>query len=279
MRRGSAVADLGIAKPPNVLRVDVNGDGTFTISDAFLFVGDAFFVPGDWLIWTTATYAPPVARFLELGPSAYGGILSGFVSAFTWLAALILFIIAYGSIRDFDRALTSLVIRGYAEARRRMRVGSTLLGYRLRSLRQQPPKPADIEFSQEIDLSADELAVLQLYADLQSGYVLSESEIAARLELRRNRVEPALARLRKLGTLDTTLGGSEGENAYRLTGAGRGLLVHRQLSRAPSEKPRAQLTDKIAAKAAPTRIAQGAKSSNITTDAVSGVGPFKKSRL
>jgi DNA-binding CsgD family transcriptional regulator len=219
-----------------VLRVDVNGDGTFTISDVFLFLGDAFFLPGDWLIWTIASYAPPVAGFLELGPSAYGGILSGFVSAFAWLAALLLFIIVYGSIRDFDRTLTSVIVRGYDESRRRIRVGVALLGYRLRSLRGRPSKPADVVISQEVDLSPDELAVLLLYADLQSGYVLSESEIAARLELRRNRAEMALARLRKLGTLETALGGSEGESAYRLTGAGRGLLVHRQLSRAPEER-------------------------------------------
>jgi DNA-binding CsgD family transcriptional regulator len=134
----------------------------------------------------------------------------------------------------------------------------------------------DVVISQEIDLSAEELAVLQLYAGLQSGYVLSESEIAAQLEVRRNRAEQAIARLRKLGTLETTLGGSEGENAYRLTGAGRGLLVHRQLSRATPEKPRAHVTDEIAAKAAPTKSAQG-KSSNSTTEAVSSVGPFKKS--
>jgi DNA-binding CsgD family transcriptional regulator len=256
----------------------VNGDGTFTISDAFLFVGDAFFVPGDWLVWTIATYAPPLARFFELGPSAYGGVLSGFVSASAWLATLLLLIIVYGTIRDFDRALTSLIVRGYNESRRRIRVGAALLGYRLRSLRRRPANSADVVISQEIDLSAEELAVLQLYAGLQSGYALSESEIAAQLEVRRNRAEQALARLRKLGTLETTLGGSDGEIAYRLTGAGRGLLVHRQLSRASPEKPRAHVTDEIAANAAPTKSAQG-KSSNKTTEAVSAVGPFKKSML
>jgi hypothetical protein len=94
-----------------------------------------------------------------------------------------------------------------------------------------------------------------------------------------------VARLRKLGTLETTLGGSEGESAYRLTGAGRGLLVHRQLSRASPEKPRARVTDEIAAKAAPTKSPQGSnksaqgKSSNRTTEAVSAVGPFKKTML
>jgi DNA-binding MarR family transcriptional regulator len=240
MRRGSAVADLEIARPPSVLRVDVNGDGTFTISDAFLFVGDAYFVPGDWLIWTIASYAPPVAGFLELGPSAYGGILSGFVSAFAWLAALLLFIIVYGSIRDFDRALTSLIIRGYAETRRRIRVNVNLLGYRLRGLRRSSPPTAQVELAQQVDLSAGEAAVLLLYAKLESGYALSVSEIAERLELRKNRAEEALGSLRKLGMLETTLGGSDGESAYRLTGAGRGLLVHHQLSRAAPEKRRAQ---------------------------------------
>ena len=255
------MADLDISKPPNVFHVDVNGDGAFTISDVLHFLGNAFFVPGDWLIWTTATYAPSLAGFLELGPSAYGGILSGFVSAFAWLASLLLLIIVWGSIRELDRALTSLIVRGYAEARRRIRVTVALLGYRLRSLHPRSPKPAGVEVSEGIELNAVELAVLQLYTNVQSGYALSESEVAERLELRRHRAEEALGRLRKLGMLEATLGGSEGESAYRLTGAGRGLLVHRQLSRA-----------------SPAERAQG-KSSKSTTEAVSAVGPFKKRML
>jgi hypothetical protein len=234
------VADLDIAKPPSVLHIDVNGDGVFTVSDAFLFLGNAFFAPGDWLIWTISTYASSLAGFFELGPSSYGGVLSGFVSAFAWLATLLLAIIVWGSIRDFDRALTSWIVRGYSEVRRKIRVTKGLLAYRWRSLRTRSPKPEPIEISEEIDLSAGELAVLQLYAELQGGYALSESEIAAKLDMRRNRAEAALVRLRQLGLIETTLGGSEDESAYRLTGAGRGLLVHRQLSRAVPEKRRAQ---------------------------------------
>jgi hypothetical protein len=233
------VADSDISKPPSVLQADVNGDGVITISDLFLFFGDAFFVPGDWLIWTTATYAPSLAGFFELGSSAYGGVFSGFVSAFVWLATLLLLIIVWGSIRALDHALTSLIVRGYAEARRRIRVAVALVGYRLRSLRPKAPKSTGLEVSEGIELNAVELAVLQLYRNVQTGYALSESEVAEQLELRKNRAEEALAPLRKLGMLEATLGGSEGESAYRLTGAGRGLLVHQQLSRAPSEKRRA----------------------------------------
>lgn len=227
---------MDIAKPPSVWLIDVNGDGAFTISDVLLWLGNAFFLPGDWLIWTAATYLPAATGFLELGPSAYGGLLSGSISAVAWLVAALIFIIVYGSIREFDRTLTSWIVRGYAEARRKIRVGTTLLGYRLRSLR-RPPKAAPAAVSQEIDLTAAELAVLQLYADVQGGYALAESEIAERLELRKNNAADVLARLRKLGLLETTLGGSDGESAYRLTGAGRGLLVYKQLHRAqPRER-------------------------------------------
>ena len=255
------MADVEIAKPRSVLHADVNGDGELTISDAFLWPVDAFFLPGDWLIWTVATYAPPIARFLELGSSAYGGILSGFMSAFVWLASLLAVIIVYGSVRDFDRALTGMIHRGFVETRRKIRVGLALLGYWWRSRRPKSPKQSHVEFSEEVELSAVELQVLRLHGDLKHGYALSESEIAAKLALRRNRAEEALARLRKLGLIETTLGGGENEGAYRLTGAGRGLLVFRQLDRA-----------------APEKCAQG-KSSNSTTDTVSTVGPFKKRML
>lgn len=234
------MADLDISKPANVFHVDVNGDGAFTVNDAFLFLGNAFFLPGDWLVWTIATYTPSLAGFFELGAGSYGGVFSGFVSACAWLAASLLVVIVYGSIRDFDHALTSWIVRGYTEVRRKIRIRVNLLGYRLRGLRTRSPQPAQVELAQEVDLSAGEAAVLLLYAKLQSGYALSVSEIADQLELRKNRAEEALGRLRKLGMIEATLGGSEGESAYRLTGAGRGLLVHHQLSRAPAEKRRAQ---------------------------------------
>jgi DNA-binding MarR family transcriptional regulator len=235
-----AVADLDISKPANVFHIDVNGDGAFTASDVLLFVENAFFLPGDWLVWTIATYVPSFAGFFELGPGSYGGVFSGFISAFAWLAVLLLIIIVWGSIRDFDRALTNLIVRTYSDVRRKIRISHALVGYRLRGLTTRSPQPAQVELAQEVDLSAGEAAVLLLYAKLQSGYALSVSEIADQLELRRNRAEEALGRLRKLGMIETTLGGSEGESAYRLTGAGRGLLVHHQLSRAAPEKRRAQ---------------------------------------
>jgi hypothetical protein len=234
------VADLDIAKPASVFQLDVNGDGALTIGDVSFFVEHAFFLPGDWLVWTIATYTPSLAGFFELGPGSYGGVLSGFVSAFAWLATLIIVIIVWGSIRDFDRALTNLIVRGYWDVRRRIRMRIALVTYRFRSLRPRQPKDRQVEVAQEIDLSAGELAILELHAELQSGYALAVSEIAAKLDARKNRVEEALARIRKLGLLETALGGGEGESAYRLTAAGRGFLVHRQLSRSPPEKRRAQ---------------------------------------
>jgi DNA-binding MarR family transcriptional regulator len=222
---------MDLAKPSSVWHADVNGDGAFTISDVFLWLGEAFFLPGDWLIWTVGTYVRPVAGFLESGPNDYGGVLSGVVSALVWLGFFLVAIIVYGTVRDLDRALTSMIGRGFAEARRRVRLTFALLAYRLRRQRETGLKRAELDLSQEIELSAAELDVLRLHADLHQGYALSESEISSELELRRNRVEEVLSRLRKLGLLETTLGAGDGESAYRLTSAGRGLVVYRQLSR------------------------------------------------
>jgi hypothetical protein len=103
MRRGIAMPDE-IAKPTSALRLDVNDDGQFTISDVPVWLVEAFFLPGDWLIWATLTYAAPVARFLELGAADYGSVLSGSVSGLIWLALVILAVMAYRAFHNFNRA-------------------------------------------------------------------------------------------------------------------------------------------------------------------------------
>jgi hypothetical protein len=219
-----------ITKPPSVLDVELNGDGQFTLSDAGLWIGEAFFLPGDWLIWAVATYAPPVAEFFEISAGDYGGVLSGFVSALAWAGLVLGVGVLFGAVRDFDRALTSRIGRFVAETRRRLRVGWALLTYRLRRGRREPSKRDGVELSEEIELSSLELRVLRLHAELRAGYALAVSEVATALGLRRNQALDTLSRLKQLNFLETTLGGSEGESAFRLTRAGRGFLVFRQLS-------------------------------------------------
>lgn len=101
---------------------DTNGDGVFTLADATTGLGEAFFVPGDWAIWAIATYAPPVAQFLEIGATDYGGVLAGFLAALAWIGTAIAAGLGYQAIREADEQATAAIIRGFDEARRLYRV-------------------------------------------------------------------------------------------------------------------------------------------------------------
>lgn len=219
-----------IAQPEGALRFDMNGDGRFTISDLPVWLGHVFFLPGDWLIWATIRYAEPVARFLELDTDDYGGVLSGALAGLVWLAILVLVLVAYRAVQNVDRALTSAVGRGYSEGRRRLRIGTALLGQRLRRAREAPePAHETVEFAQDAELSDDELRALRLHAELEAGYALALDELAAALERGRGETSAIVRRLVELRFLHRAAGGDEGE-AHTLTRAGRAYLSLRQLS-------------------------------------------------
>jgi hypothetical protein len=216
--------------PSRALRADFNGDGQYTVADLVPWLEQAFFLPGDWLIWMLAAYSPPVAEFLELGVADYGGVLSGFLSALAWLGLIVVVAMSYAAVRDIDRALTQGAGRIYAEARRRGRVAAILLALRLRRERQEPATEDAVELVEETELSPTELRVLRLHAELRPGYALAVGEVAAALGVRRDQAQQVLQALERLTLLHGTLGGLDGENAYTLTSAGRAFLVLRQLS-------------------------------------------------
>jgi DNA-binding MarR family transcriptional regulator len=203
-----------------------------TVSDVGAWLQQLFFLPGDWLLWTLASYAPPIARFFELSTADYGGVFSGVVSALVWLALLILGSIAYTAVRDFDQALTARIVQLYEDARRRIRVAANVIAYRIRQIRTRRADtrrnaPA-AEFSEEIDVSIAELRVLHAHAQLPPGYALSVSDVAAALGRRKHDVQQTLSRLKQLNLLNSTVGGLDGESAYTLTPAGRAFLQFRQ---------------------------------------------------
>ena len=216
------------AEPAGLSFADSNGDGVLTIADAGGWLGDAFFLPGDWAIWAIGAYAAPLARFLELDAGAYGGVLAGFLSALVWLASFITVGIGYRAVRDADEALTAAIIRGYQEVRRRCRVAvrRVKLRHHEGAPRRRPPP---VEIGEETALSSEELRALRLHAALEPGYSLASSELARELAVRRDQVAELCNRLVRLKLLAATLRASEGETAYALTPAGRALLVFRQL--------------------------------------------------
>jgi hypothetical protein len=109
-------------------------DTVLTVSSFRSWLYEAFFLPGDCLIWAALSFAPPVARFLELGTSDYGGVLSGFLSALAWLLLLIAGML-YQGVREADRSATRWLTAAWAEGRRRAIVARATIGQRWRERR------------------------------------------------------------------------------------------------------------------------------------------------
>jgi hypothetical protein len=217
-----------VVPKPSLAVADAGGDALFTLSDLPAWLYAAYFLPGDWLLWAISSRLPSVASFLEIGAADYGGVLSGFISTCAWLLLLVSGSIAYQFVRDADRAMTRGIAELCADVGRRARIAAALLRTRMRRRRRAPPEK--IEVAEDLELSRDELKALQLYGELQPGYALAVSDVAAALQARSHQVQRLLERLKQLGLLGSTVGGLEGESAYTLTRAGRALLIFRKLA-------------------------------------------------
>jgi hypothetical protein len=69
---------------------DFNGDGAFTISDAFQAIGWIFHAPGDGILYALLNAKPETVRFLELSYRDYGSTVSVVISFFAWIIPIAL---------------------------------------------------------------------------------------------------------------------------------------------------------------------------------------------
>jgi hypothetical protein len=67
---------------------DMNRDGFVTISDVWLWMKWAFFIPGDFILLVIMLKTPSIAGFLEISPSMLYGWWSLFLSIFIWWSVL-----------------------------------------------------------------------------------------------------------------------------------------------------------------------------------------------
>jgi hypothetical protein len=206
---------------------------SLTIGDLLPFLVELFFLPGNWLIWAVAAHAPAVARFLEIGATGYGGVQAGCVSALVWIASTVAVSIGYRSVRDFDAAITSTIVRGWADLRRRIRIARTLAIYRLRERRARAAPSSTVELAEELELNAPALRLLRAHAAIAPGYALPVSEAAAAIRSSRHDTLRILGHLKSLQLIRATLGGPDGETAHVLTAAGRGYLLFKQMMPTP----------------------------------------------
>jgi hypothetical protein len=180
-----------------------------------------FYLPGDWLIYWLSSRVPPLAELLGVGPADYGGAFAGLLSWLLWIAFAIALIAAAATVRRFDRAVTSGLVDGVAELKRRIRMAVAFARYR----RQRKVVRKEPTFDGvEPRLSRDEERALELHARLAPGFALAVNDVAEELDVRVYEVRSVVERLQRLKLLQSTVGGLDGETAYTLTSAGRALL-------------------------------------------------------
>lgn len=209
--------------------LDMNSDGRFTVSDAWLWAVQLFFVPGNSVLWLMLTYLPGFASFLELGSGSYNGLFTAIVSVAIWLFVIVMGGVLLGAVRNFDRALTAMFIRTYDELLRKLRVfrrWSYCQFQRLRAAmlirRQRSSFDMDLD---ELDLDDLEIEVLRSHALLAPGFVMGVSELAGSLEIRRNQAQQLVEKLEKLTLLQRGFAESDGGTGYRLSQPGRFVLM------------------------------------------------------
>jgi hypothetical protein len=211
--------------PLGRLTLDANGDGHVDAADVLANAGSLFFLPGDSCLFALATYAAPLARWLDLGSADYGGVVSAVLSACAWFIAFTIVSIVYHRVLDVDRRLTGAVRGLLASVARHARMARALWRQRWRawlaSHRQAKPEAP----SREVALSATERKVLMLHAGLAAGYALSVSEVADALGARRDPTRELLTALKELGFLNRSIGGADDETSYTLSTAGRAWLA------------------------------------------------------
>ena len=141
-------------------------------------------------------------------------------------AATAFIFVACKLVRDLDRALTAYIGRLYGGLLRtgRMVARRLVIAFRSHQLKRQA-RLARTEVSEQGELTALELAVLQSHAKLAPGHLLTASGTASALKVCPSHVQQALTRLKTLSLVHRTFGAGDGEDGYRLTRPGEVFLA------------------------------------------------------
>jgi hypothetical protein len=209
--------------------MDMNSDGRFTVSDAWLWLVQLYFLPGNAVLWLLLEYLPGFAGFLELSSSSYNGLVPAVVSVAIWLFTIVIIGVLIGAIRNFDRALTAVFVRVYNELLRKGRVFRRWGFCQLQRVKtvilfKRQQSSIDVELD-ELDLDDVELEVLRSHGLLAPGFVMGVTELAGSLEIRRGHAQQLVTKLAKLKLLQRGFAESDGGTGYRLSQSGRFVLM------------------------------------------------------
>lgn len=207
---------------------DVNDDGQLTISDVGLWLQHAFFLPGDWVIWTSLQYWPQAAQFFELTTRAYGSTLSALISVIVWLIVIVIVMVTSHYLAAADRALTKAVLSIFGKLLLNIRIARYRLLGAIR--RWQGHASGRHAGSAAVELNSEELRVLKAHTHVSPPATLALSDLVRATGVPRDQITQILDRLEELELLNPMKNDKANAKGYALTKPGRDLLTINSLT-------------------------------------------------
>lgn len=209
---------------------DVNNDGFFTISDVALWIQQAFFMPGDTIIWLLLRFLPVVARFLELTPASYGGTLSALASLLVWTGVAVVFLIVTHYIAEVDRAISEAIRGIFTAATVKFRTMKVRLASWRKRRRDRSRRDGQESVIRDLELTPEEVRILTAHAHVTPPGMIALSDLVRATGVPRIEVMRLLARLQDLKLIAFSAGAEAEAGGYSLTDSGQRVVSIAKLS-------------------------------------------------
>ena len=182
-----------------------------------------FVMPGSYLLSRFAVVAPVTAMKMGITEGQTEGALPITLAVISWVALLILLIIAFHIVRNWVRIGNALIRTAWYRFKLAASSFKTKLVLKLRpyvphrQARDETEAPA-VEFD-ELDF-----AVLNSVSAQGAGFTLSAPELAEQLSMLPAQVQRSLDKLSRNRMLSSIIGSTDGFENYRLTDSGAAFV-------------------------------------------------------
>jgi hypothetical protein len=189
------------------------------VDQFWLWLQQAFLIPGSYILERLVTRAPELAVSLGLNSEDITVVWAGVISAVTWLVAAFLVKAVCNIARDLLESMTYSVRRFAEAALHRVRMIRLRLLTPLRKLAQRFRGGRSVHL-EEFDIDDLQLAILRAQSRLAPGQPITAVDIASEFGVGRSRAQQALDALRKLHLVEVSFGTTGEFPGYLLTRPG-----------------------------------------------------------
>jgi hypothetical protein len=193
------------------------------LSQLWLWLSQAFLIPGDYILGLLVTRASWLVDYLGLNAEDYGPAYAAVLSAATWLAAAVLVKAGYNVIRNFVESMYYGVQNLAVQVSHRLRMIRLKLIAPIRRVQQRLHATKSVYF-EEFDVDDLQLAILRAQSKRAPGHVITAVDISDELGVRPLRAQQALDSLKKLHLVEVSFGTTDGFSGYFLTRPGEIFL-------------------------------------------------------